>query len=117
MAKKVKCANCMNASRFAMPSRKYIELNPDSYEWYKSICLRAFCCDITSKTKRMENEQYCKYYQEADEFHKKFNQSIEKAWNERFHDIEERKYKEAIVSEMQKVWKDRVVRDFMKGCR
>lgn len=107
----------MNASRFAIPSRKYMDLNPDSYEWYKSICLGRLSCDITMKTKSKEHEQYCKHYEEADELHKKFNQSVEKEWNERFHDIEERKKQEALIAEKQKAWKNKVVCDFMKGCR
>lgn len=69
----------------------------------------------TIKPKAMDNEQYCKHYKEADDWSKERMRSAEKDWNEKFHEIEE-KNKRKIAEEKQKIWKQRVMNVFLRGC-
>lgn len=116
MSKKVKCRNCANTTTFAFPLRKQLEKDPDSYEWYKAICTERICCEITMKSKRIDHEQYCKYYEEANDWHKNSIMHVNEEWNEEFKDIEQEKENRRIIEEKRNVWKQKVVSDFMKGC-
>ena len=88
MANKVKCIECEEAMRFAIPSLKYIKENPDSYNWFKTICTKRLSCGRMHKAKNMNHEQYCKHFKEADECQKNYMLNAENEWNEKFSEIE-----------------------------
>ena len=66
MSKKVKCIDCMNCMRFAIPNKLY----PTEDEMLIKILTTGIICGVTMKEKSDENEQYCKYFVEANPFKK-----------------------------------------------
>ena len=61
MAKKVKCIECMEFMNWALPHK----INADNLEYAKHclwLAKRSFVCGYTMKTKKRDNEQYCKHY-------------------------------------------------------
>ena len=61
MAKKVKCVKCECAMSFAVPRR----VTSENYNYAKhvlEIIKNRIYCGETSKTKPIDNEQYCKHY-------------------------------------------------------
>lgn len=63
MSKKVKCIECENMMFFAIP--RYV--NEKNYEYAKhclKIANRYCVCGYTDKTKPLDNEQYCKHFEE-----------------------------------------------------
>ncbi len=69
MSKKVKCLDCAECMRFAIPMKKYLEENTYLVDRLKN----SLVCGYTMKTKNVDNEQYCKHYWEGKEFHKQVN--------------------------------------------
>lgn len=63
MSKKVKCVECVNCMRFAIPKTYW---NPNGLK-------NRIVCAQTNKTKLDDNEQYCKHYHEASDLKKKQN--------------------------------------------
>lgn len=55
--------------RFSIPNKRCLEENKHLENRLKN----SLVCGYTMKTKNVENEQYCKHYWEANEFHKKSN--------------------------------------------
>ena len=65
MSKKVKCIECENLMFFAIPH----QVSEVNYEYAKhclEVIKRSFVCGETNKTKRLDNEQYCKHFRKAD---------------------------------------------------
>ena len=65
MSRKVKCANCINASGFAIPMR----VGSANYDYAKHVLgslKRVLYCKEIGKTKPIEHEQYCKYYKKSE---------------------------------------------------
>jgi len=69
MSKKVNCLDCGECMRFAVPSKRVLEENPDIIDRLKSNVV----CGQTNKTKNVDNEQYCTHYFEAAEHRRIFN--------------------------------------------
>ena len=63
MSKKRKCIDCKNRVNWALPVR-VTEQNIDYARHCLRLAERTFVCGITMKTKRVEHEQYCKYFKE-----------------------------------------------------
>lgn len=63
MSKKRKCIDCKNHMNWALPVR-VTEQNIDYARHCLRLAERTFVCGITMKTKRVEHEQYCKYFKE-----------------------------------------------------
>lgn len=61
MAKKVKCIDCMESMNWALPHK----VNAKNLDYAKH-CLRVakntIVCGYTMKTKKRDNEQYCKHF-------------------------------------------------------
>lgn len=117
MAKKVKCINCGNAIRSEIPSKEFLLAHTQSHDYYKSCCVDHLWCGETIKPKAMDNEQYCKKYKEADDSYKKYLRSAEKEWNDTFREIEEEREEKRLIEEKQKIWKRRMMNEFMKSSR
>ena len=61
MAKKVKCIECMECMNWALPYK----VNEQNIEYAKQclvIAKRSIVCGYTMKTKKRDNEQYCKHF-------------------------------------------------------
>lgn len=61
MSKKVRCKECSNAIMWALP----VSVTNRNYEYAKQCLLaakRSIVCGITSKVKRVNNEQHCKKF-------------------------------------------------------
>lgn len=56
MSKKVKCLDCGNCMRFAIPSKTVLNENEYLADRLKS----SIVCGFTEKTKNVDNEQQCK---------------------------------------------------------
>ena len=65
MAKKRKCIECMHKSCWALPI-KVTEENIDYAKHCLWVAKNTFVCDMTMKTKRTNNEQYCKYFEKKE---------------------------------------------------
>ena len=64
MAKKVKCIECMECMNWSLPHK----VNADNLEYAKQclvIAKRSIVCGYSMKTKRRDNEQYCKHFQKT----------------------------------------------------
>lgn len=68
MSKKVKCLECNNCMRFAIPNKQYLE----SYFTRKAIETR-IVCGQTMKEKFDVNEQYCKHFIPASDWKMRIN--------------------------------------------
>lgn len=61
MAKKVKCIECDNCMNWALPANVNHE-NINHAKHCLDIAKRTVVCGQTMKTKRRDNEQYCKHF-------------------------------------------------------
>lgn len=64
MSKKVKCKECENMMNWSLPE----SITNFNYEYAKhclDIAKSTFVCGITMKTKRRDNEQYCKHFEKS----------------------------------------------------
>ena len=68
MSKKVKCLECNNCMRFAIPNKQYLES-----DFTRKAIETRIVCGQTMKEKYDTNEQYCKHFIPASEFKKLMN--------------------------------------------
>lgn len=66
MGKKVKCMDCANSMRWALPDRVG-EKNLEYEKYCACVAKRSIVCGETMKTKGINHEQYCKKYREKEE--------------------------------------------------
>lgn len=62
MSKKVKCLECENCMRFAIPAKQYLES-----DFTRKAIETRIVCGQTMKEKFDTNEQYCKHFIPASE--------------------------------------------------
>ena len=67
MAKKVKCMDCTNSMRWALPERVR-ENNLEYAKHCACVAKKSIVCGETMKTKGINHEQYCKKYREKEEW-------------------------------------------------
>ena len=64
MSKKVKCIECIEFMNWSLP----LKVNADNLEYAKHclwVAKRSFVCGYTMKTKKRDNEQYCKHFKKT----------------------------------------------------
>ena len=88
MAKKRKCIECLEAAPWSMPRKGELDNAPE-YEItrLKRLCTETIVCGRTLKTKNIDHEQYCKYF-EKEEYCQINPEWLRKEWEERFGDID-----------------------------
>lgn len=64
MSKKVKCKECENMMNWSVPE-KVTDINYDYAKQCLTTAKLTLVCGETMKTKRRDNEQYCKHFEKS----------------------------------------------------